>query len=169
MLHTVFPARYDLGENSLGVFVFVSLFLLGYEVVFRVILHSGKWETPHLLLYFAVAWPCACVIIIGAIANIYTAQKDHEEVLRRESLDEEYLCLIENSKRDDTTRHDMHDDEQSTYQSRILKKTIEKIQSEDFAPRLFRIPVRPTFFNLVLGYIGASVTALGVDIGIGAE
>ena len=81
--------------------------------------------------------------LLSAVARVYPGQQSHLYVLRRASAAATAAAGADSERA-----------------AALADKLIDIIADEQASPHVFSIPVKPTFFYVVTGYVGTTVIAL---------
>ena len=87
--------------------------------------------------------------IIVAVASVYPAQQAHLRMLTKAH----GMATFSRAKKGETVSSPLEG---------LLAHMSNAIEDDLDAPHVFGIPAKPTFFYLVIGYMGTAVVAFGV-------
>ena len=88
----------------------------------------------------------ACLAVLAKVSTIFLLQQEHVRLLDEANVSASFVAADTNTPGDPV--------------STLLANMKGFISSEKFCPNVFGIPVRPTFFYLIVGYVTTAVTAL---------
>ena len=147
-----FDHCYAICGTSMTAMSAFSLLLLLFSVLKLVVLNLPLFDAENLfgtlVSFEAIA---SVLVLLTSITTIYTQQQKHVHIL-----EEAHFQAMHSATRSDAgsalgSAPDTAD---------LIEATQNHIKDENYYPHVMAIPVKPTFFNFVLAYVGAALAAI---------
>ena len=127
---------------------FATLAIMGYTAFVLILVFAFRAPIFQSLEYqvfvvIGLSLIVTLMYLLSAVARVYPGQQSHLYVLRRASAAATAAAGADSGRA-----------------AALADKLVDIIADEQASPHVFSIPVKPTFFYVVIGYVGTTVIAL---------
>ena len=155
-----FTYLYNLVGPCVSLFAAFAMLFLLYSVIKQVLFDVSLFTVDaSYVTSLAILWISSILIVMMKVASIYLLQQSHLRALDDAHV---HICFsaAAAAERKGVSHLAAGSDGIAPDAARMVQAMKTRIEGERDAPNILGISVKPTFFYVMLGYVGASIAAL---------